>query len=308
MSGPHEAEAVAGRTAVAGQLAAASRQIDATRLATVRILLAEDNATNQQVALGILKQLGMRADAVANGAEAVRSLATIPYDLVLMDVQMPEMDGLAATRRIRDPRSEVLQHEIPIIAMTANALQGDRELCLEAGMNDYVTKPIFKPALTEALQRWLPRENAAAQDGAAPVQAPVGPSAAPPVAVETAPAPVFDREGMLARMDGDEDLCQMVVDGFLEDMPGQLASLRSCLDTNDITGALRQVHTIKGASANVGGEALRAVAINAESAGKTGGLDAVRTRLTDLELQFDRLEEAMREFAGPKGPGPGELP
>jgi len=126
----------------------------------VRILLAEDNITNQQVAVGILKKLGLRADAVANGAEALKALETLPYDLVLMDVQMPEMDGLEATRHIRNPQSAVRNHRIPIIAMTAHAMQGDRETCIEAGMNDYVAKPISPKALVEALNKWLPRETA----------------------------------------------------------------------------------------------------------------------------------------------------
>jgi CheY-like chemotaxis protein len=124
-----------------------------------RILLVEDNITNQQVALGILKKLRWHADLVANGADALISLETIPYDLVLMDVQMPEMDGLEATRRIRNPQSAVINHGIPIIAMTAHAMQGDRERCLEAGMNDYVTKPVSPQALAEALDKWLPKEN-----------------------------------------------------------------------------------------------------------------------------------------------------
>ena len=124
-----------------------------------RILLAEDNITNQQVALGILKKLGLRADAVANGAEALKALETIPYDLVLMDVQMPVMDGLEAPGRsaIRNPQSAITQ--IPIIAMTAHAMQGDRERCLEAGMNDYVSKPVSPQALAEVLARWLPKKN-----------------------------------------------------------------------------------------------------------------------------------------------------
>src|SRR5664280_1022624 len=128
------------------------------RRGAIRILLAEDNLTNQQVALGILKKLGLRADAVADGVEAVRSLETIPYDLVLMDVQMPEMDGFEATGRIRDPGSAVLNHAVPIIAMTAHAMQGDRERCLEAGMDDYVSKPVSPQALAEALARWLPKD------------------------------------------------------------------------------------------------------------------------------------------------------
>ena len=132
-----------------------------------RILLAEDNITNQLVALGILKKLGLRADAVANGAEALNALATLPYDLVLMDVQMPERDGFEATRIIRNCNSGITNDEdsvhlprtIPIIAMTAHAMHGDRERCLEAGMNDYITKPVSTQALADVLDKWLPRKR-----------------------------------------------------------------------------------------------------------------------------------------------------
>ncbi|GEM_PF-4247680 len=119
----------------------------------VHLLLAEDNVINQQVTLGILKKFGIRADAVADGREAVKALEGIPYDLVLMDVQMPEMDGYEATRLIRSSASAVLNHQVPIIAITANALQGDQERCLEAGMNDYVSKPIAPEALVDALDQ-----------------------------------------------------------------------------------------------------------------------------------------------------------
>jgi CheY-like chemotaxis protein len=125
-----------------------------------RILLAEDNITNQLVALGILKKFGLRADAVANGVEALRALETLPYDLVLMDVQMPEMDGIEATKRIRKNEKIMMNDEsIPIIAMTAHVMQGDRERCLKAGMNDYISKPVTPEALAEILEKWLPREN-----------------------------------------------------------------------------------------------------------------------------------------------------
>jgi PAS domain S-box-containing protein len=267
------------------------------RRGAVRILLAEDNITNQQVAIGILKKLGLRADAVANGAEAVRSLELLPYDLVLMDVQMPEMDGLEATRRIRDPRSAVRQHGIPIIAMTARALQGDRERCLEAGMDDYVTKPVSPQALAEALERWLPREPAAI-----PVHAPTGSEAAAPAAAVDPGAAVFDRAGMLARLMNDEDLAHTVIDGFLEDIPRQIEALRSYLSAGDAPGMLRQAHTIKGASANVGGEALRAAALEMEKAGQAGDLEAVKAHLPDLESQFARLRDAMNDFTDEKRP------
>ncbi len=124
-----------------------------------RILLAEDNLTNQQVALGMMKKMGLQADAVANGAEAVRALASGVYELVLMDVQMPVMDGLEATKIIRDPQSVVPCHTIPVIAMTAHAMQGDRELFLDSGMDDYISKPVHPQILAEILEKWLPPEG-----------------------------------------------------------------------------------------------------------------------------------------------------
>ena len=138
-----------------------------------RILLAEDDITNRLVALGILKKLGLSADAVPNGAEALIAMQAKPYDLVLMDVNMPVMDGFEATKRIRNYENIVTTNEenkmmnylpsfssiIPIIAMTANAMQGDRELCMEAGMNDYITKPVSPQALAEVLGKWLPKDE-----------------------------------------------------------------------------------------------------------------------------------------------------
>jgi CheY-like chemotaxis protein len=121
--------------------------------------VAEDNVVNQKVALRILQKLGYRADAVADGREAVMALETIPYDLVLMDVQMPQMDGFEATGVIRDPTSGVRNHHIPVVAMTAHAMKGDREKCLEAGMDDYVSKPVTALALNEILERYLRSET-----------------------------------------------------------------------------------------------------------------------------------------------------
>ena len=119
------------------------------------VLLVEDNLTNQQVALGILEKLGVTADATANGIEALQALEKNVYDLVLMDVQMAKMDGYEATRQIRNPKSAVLNHAIPVVAMTAHAMQGDRLKCIEAGMNDYITKPIIPDVLASTLRKWL---------------------------------------------------------------------------------------------------------------------------------------------------------
>jgi two-component system, sensor histidine kinase and response regulator len=120
------------------------------------VLLAEDNLVNQKVARKMLERLGHRCDVANDGAEAVRMLAETSYSAVLMDCQMPEMDGYEATRAIRDPDSDVLAHDIPVIAMTANAMEGDRQKCLDAGMDDYLAKPVNPKALAEALDKWLP--------------------------------------------------------------------------------------------------------------------------------------------------------
>jgi len=117
----------------------------------LRVLVAEDNPVNQKVAMRMLSKLGCTADAVANGAEALEAVQSGDFDVVLMDCQMPEMDGFEATRRIRELG---LSHRPPILALTANAVQGDRELCLQAGMDDYLIKPIELSVLAEALRRW----------------------------------------------------------------------------------------------------------------------------------------------------------
>ena len=125
----------------------------------VRILLAEDHIINQKVALSLLRKLGLQADVVANGIEVINALTHQPYDLVLMDVQMPKMDGFAATRLIRDPGSAVHNHDVPVIAMTAHVMQGDEAKCLKSGMNDYLTKPVSLQSVADILLKWLPREN-----------------------------------------------------------------------------------------------------------------------------------------------------
>jgi PAS domain S-box-containing protein len=249
-----------------------------------RILVVEDNATNQEVALGILKKLGLRADAVGDGAQAIASLESIPYDLVLMDMRMPVMDGIEATRQIRNPLSTVLNHDVSIIAMTANAMESDRENCLNAGMNDFVPKPISMVVLRGALQKWLRRGNA---------DNPTKASQFPPLRSAESEPVVFDWAGVLERLEGDKDLAMIVIESFLEDLPLQIQVLKGLVENGDTAGSARQVHSIRGASANVGGERLRKVATEMEEAADVGDLDAVDCRMDELREQVFLLRDAI---------------
>jgi CheY-like chemotaxis protein/HPt (histidine-containing phosphotransfer) domain-containing protein len=238
--------------------------------------VAEDNSTNQQVALAILAKLGYRADAVANGREAVEAVQAIPYDLVLMDCQMPEMDGYEATGAIRRLPGDA--RAIPVIAMTANAMDGDRARCLEAGMTDYLAKPVLPQAVAQMLGRWLGRR---ATEPPPPDPPPAGPA-------------VFDRDGLVKRLMGDADLAQVVVAGFLEDMPAQLAALAEAAARGQDAQVALVAHRIKGAAANVNAGELQAAALAAERAGKAGETDEYRRLLSRLREAYACLDRAMR--------------
>jgi light-regulated signal transduction histidine kinase (bacteriophytochrome)/DNA-binding NarL/FixJ family response regulator len=249
-----------------------------------RILVAEDNSTNREVALGMLRQFGLRADAVANGAEAISALESIPYDLVLIDMRMPVMDGIEAARQIRNPPSAVLNHDIPIIALTANAMESDRDSCLAAGMNDFVPKPILKAVLRAALNRWLPTGDAAIPTATRQVV---------PSITGKEETLIFDRAGVLRRLEGDNGLAQIVFSAFFEDMPGQIEALKYLVKSGDASGAARQAHSIRGAAANAGGERLRALASEMEKAADAGDLLFIAIRMDELELQFRCLKDAI---------------
>jgi PAS domain S-box-containing protein len=252
-----------------------------------RILVAEDDSTNRDVALGMLRKLGLGADAVCTGAEAIKSLESTAYDLVLMDMRMPVMDGIEATRHIRNPRSGVLNCNVPIVAMTANAMESDRQLCLAAGMNDFVAKPASIAVLRDALKRWLPSE-----DSAIPAR---GGQLVSPRATDT---DVFDPASVLSRLEGDNELAQIVYAAFLEDVPRQIQSLKQLVADRDDAGSARQAHSIRGASASVGGEAVRRLAEEMEKAADAGDWRSVIARMDELEVQFSRLKNAMQTKAG----------
>ena len=249
-----------------------------------RILVVEDNITNQQVAVGLLKNIGLRADAVADGAEAVKAIRSVPYDLVLMDIQMPVMDGLEATRQVRGAKgNNYYKTDMPIIAMTAHAVQGDREKCLEAGMNDYISKPISLKELEDKLEKWL---MPGADDMNKRIKG-IKDKKSPNKGL-----PLFDFTALVERLD-DETLAKTIMETFLSDMPRQIQILKEIIETGDISAVELRAHAIKGAAANVEGYSLRETAFKMEKAGKAGDRNSVRALLADMEIQFGQIKEAM---------------
>ncbi len=261
-----------------GQRIVTRHSITEGRRRRVHVLVAEDNPVNQRVALAILKKIGVRADAVGNGLEALKALESIPYDLVLMDCQMPEMDGYEATRAIRSSESRVRNHKVPIVAMTAHAMQGDREKCIEAGMDDYIAKPVNPQDLADTLEKWLGElEGVALSRRSKPVRG-------------LAPRKeVFDRNTLVERLMGDEELADGVLSIFLEDAPKQIAGLKEALEKGDAPVLHRRAHTIKGAAANVSALMLQEVALRMERLGEEGDLEGAAALLPALEEALEAL-------------------
>ncbi len=251
-----------------------------------RILVVEDNITNQKVAMGMLRKLGYRADAAADGREALMALETLPYDLVLMDCQMPEMDGFEATAAIRNPASAVRDPGLPVIALTAYAMKGDRDRCLAAGMNDYLAKPVTLPALAEMLGRWLPAEGKETAEETDTDER--EPAFCPEPAQGSAP-PVLDRIGFRRQIMDDDELAREVLRAFVADIPVQIAALRAATQRNDATALAETAHRVKGAAANICAPALNELASGIEAAAGDVDMEAAG-RLTD------RLARSFAEF------------
>jgi PAS domain S-box-containing protein len=247
-----------------------------------RILVAEDNATNREVVLAQLRRLGHNPTAVANGVEAVAAVAHGGYDLVLMDCEMPVMDGFEATRLIRCS----MGGKVPIVAVTANAAPADRNRCLHEGMNDYLAKPIELGHLAEVLAKWL-----------SPAPAPLGNTAeSAGHAADRPTIATFDADDLLHRLTDDRPLARKVLATFLEDAPTQLRSLRKWLGAADANGVRLQAHTLKGASSTVAAENLRAIAQEIEAAGAAGTLGHCNDLLARANEEFERFKMAVERL------------
>jgi CheY-like chemotaxis protein/HPt (histidine-containing phosphotransfer) domain-containing protein len=222
---------------------------DREALQGARILLVEDNRLNQEVATNFLRSVGVQVEHAGNGREALERLAVADYDAVLMDCQMPVMDGYEAAKRIRTLPALA---GLPVIAMTAHAMRGDRERSLAAGMNDHLTKPIDRRELYRTLRHWLRREEAAATPAGEPQSASTSPAAE---AGEAGPSG-FDVHGALHRLGGDRETYRLVLELFAADEADFDKRFASALAAGDLAAATRFAHTLKGLAASAGATGL----------------------------------------------------
>jgi CheY-like chemotaxis protein len=262
------------------------------RIRGARLLVAEDNKVNQQVAREILESAGLLVDLANNGREAVEKARANRYDAVLMDIQMPELDGLQATTELRhDGRLA----DLPIIAMTAHAMSGDRERSLAAGMNDHVTKPIDPDALFAALLRWVRLgEQQAGSTPPSQSEATTRREAAPP-RIEGLPG--IDCGTGLRRLAGNETLYGKLLRDFHRDYATSIDGVRAALQQDRLIDAERQVHTLKGVAGNLGAMELHRTAQELESALRLGELAKVESLLPDVERELSRVIQGLKPLA-----------
>jgi signal transduction histidine kinase/DNA-binding response OmpR family regulator/HPt (histidine-containing phosphotransfer) domain-containing protein len=282
-----------------GQVAPAPRFIpprplqgDNGRPRSRRVLLAEDNPVNVEVARAMLESLDLQVDVSRNGEEALQAVRNGSYDCVLMDCQMPVMDGFAATAAIRREEREAGRGRVlPVIAITANALQGDREACLAAGMDDYLSKPFTQQELAAVIGRWI----------GLPLAATVHHEDEPPrlsrEAVEVIQRDVINRVALdkiraLSRERGDA-LVEKVIAAYVDDTPQQLSTLRQAIDGMDTDNVRRIAHTLKSASANVGAETLAALCKEMEHLGRAATTEGADEILSDMEQEFQAVRHSL---------------
>jgi signal transduction histidine kinase/DNA-binding response OmpR family regulator/uncharacterized protein YdeI (BOF family) len=246
---------------------------------SLRILLAEDNEVNQQLAIRMLEKRGHRVRLASTGKQAIEAYREEAFDLVLMDVQMPEMNGLEATRAIRSLEGET---HTPIIAMTARAMKGDREECLRAGMDEYISKPMRAESLFNLISQLIPvfvEDASPSSDNGSPRR-----------------AAVFDFAELLECIEGDLEFAQSIVKGALNSFPAHLASLREAIDSNDPALLGDVAHKLKGSLASIRAEAASGAARALEETGRTGSIAEATRYLTRLEEEINRLEPELVAF------------
>ncbi|MDI5934476.1 response regulator [Halomonas kalidii] len=253
-----------------------------------RVLLVEDGLTNQRVAIDLLTQRGHEVELACNGADALDAVERQAFDVVLMDIHMPVMDGLAASRAIRERERESGEH-VPIVAMTASATKEDRERCLAAGMDDYVTKPFRAAELFRVVE-------APTAGGASP--APAESTDDAPGGDGEAGLPCLDREDALRRLEGNRELLNEMVELFLEECPRLMLEIEEAIAREDAATLRRAAHTLKGSALVVGGQALGGAAQRLEALARSGDLAAAGEAFGNLERRASELRTALDGLSG----------
>ena len=261
---------------------------------SARVLLVEDNAVNQELARSQLEALGCQVRVATNGREAVEAVSLSPldalrepYDLILMDCQMPIMDGYVATAELRLWERQQGNTRMPIVALTANALEGDRERCLAQGMDDYLAKPFSRDELVRVLVRWLPPAVTGSMLAATPPVAPAEPNSA------VLDARIIERITALQR-DGKPDLLAHLIGLYLASVPRLVSEIEFGLTAGDAALVRRAVHTLKSSSANLGASALAKVCGELEVQARDGELSALAARVDVLHFEIDGVLAALR--------------
>ena len=243
---------------------------------------------NQKVAVKMLERLGYRADVAADGLEAVEALSRILYEAILMDVQMPKIDGYEATAQIRQHEEGAEGRHTPIIAMTANAMQEDQEKALEAGMDDYISKPVNLAKLEAVLERWVSEDHGAvAAPGAVPAD-----SKEPAILDGTGSS--LDADVIMSLRDlGDNEMLSELARLFVNDTSSNLATLKAAIEKGDADSVKRVVHTLKGSSGNIGATRMAAICSKLEDVSALEDLSAAPALLERLEVEFERVRSAL---------------
>jgi two-component system, sensor histidine kinase and response regulator len=264
--------------------------VRAGRLVTPRTLIVDDSTTNQTVGRLMLENLGCHVDVAANGKEAVEMLDLLPFDAVFMDCEMPEMDGYEATEEIRR-RQQASQRRVPIIAITAKAINGDRERCLAAGMDDYISKPVRLQDLKAALDRWVPEgtsQPAIESDPALEIGCNETQSASDTGLAALDPE-VTEELRSLAQ-GKNPSLLNEIYQTFLKSAAVYLATLNDAAAKGSAEDFARAAHSLRGASANIGAKAFAEQASAMEAMGHSGSVSAARKPLTQLQAEFERVK------------------
>jgi two-component system, sensor histidine kinase and response regulator len=273
-------------------------QPESRLLFNASILVAEDNPVNQDVVRHMLALSGCSIEIAADGILVVEAAEKGEYDLLFMDCQMPRMDGFAATRMIRSREAALGLEPKPIIALTANAIAGDRERCLAAGMDDYLSKPFDLPKLRGMLQRWVPgKAQPLADEMAAPAAEPEAAGAPGEMQADARQEMVFDREGLLDRIGGDLDFLQIFVVKFIESTSDLMTALAQAITLGDPVAIHLHSHSIKGAAASIGAEAMRSIAAEMEASAKGGQLSDMAQLCAALGEEFATFQVVTAELA-----------